>query len=280
MSSEHFLDHNVKIDESRYPYIEDVVWTYVKECPVCGGIHHLYIWGYEIKKHPICFWKCTDCGVVFLSPRMSDAYTSEFYKTYYPEYHHKYDMKQEHEVEKIRAINLSGLPKLCGKKEFSCHLDIGSSKGILLNEFRTIFSVKESVGVEIDDMARRKASKQFKDISFERTLEDIGEDKFDLITMSHVLEHFNHPADELKKIVEYLTEDGVLLLEVPNANANLGGYLLHHPIQFNSDSMGYLLTKVMGMEKALTFEHNIPSTRPIKIYLSVMAWGRKKNPPD
>jgi 2-polyprenyl-3-methyl-5-hydroxy-6-metoxy-1,4-benzoquinol methylase len=276
MKEEHFIDYNVKIDESHYPYIEEVEWEDVKECPVCNGQHITYVWGYEIKKYPIRFWKCTTCGTIFLSPRMSDDYTKLFYKTYYPKYHHKYEETREHEIEKVRAFTLLGLLKLNTKKEFFCHLDVGSSKGILLNEFRTNLSIKESVGVEVDGVVRMKASDQFKDIFFVDTLEEVGEDTFDLITMSHVLEHFNHPTDELCKILEHLTDDGVLLLEVPNANANLGSYLLHHPIQFNSDSLGYLLTKIVGMKKALAFEHNVPSTRPLKIYLSVMAWNKKK----
>jgi 2-polyprenyl-3-methyl-5-hydroxy-6-metoxy-1,4-benzoquinol methylase len=40
--------------------------------------------------------------------------------------------------------------------------------------------------------------------------------KYDMITLWHVLEHFLEPIEELKKIKELLTPNGILLIEVPN----------------------------------------------------------------
>ncbi|MGB1103629.1 MAG: class I SAM-dependent methyltransferase [Crocinitomicaceae bacterium] len=41
-------------------------------------------------------------------------------------------------------------------------------------------------------------------------------ERFDLIIMRHVLEHFLDPLTVLKRIREVLSEDGVLYIAVPN----------------------------------------------------------------
>lgn len=43
--------------------------------------------------------------------------------------------------------------------------------------------------------------------------------KFDTIIMSHVLEHIENPVKLLKYISNWLTDDGVLLISVPNAKS-------------------------------------------------------------
>ncbi|MFJ7825273.1 class I SAM-dependent methyltransferase [Psychrobacillus sp. NPDC096623] len=50
--------------------------------------------------------------------------------------------------------------------------------------------------------------------------EDYKSDKkFDVIIMSHVLEHLDNPVQVLQKISSLLKEDGVLLIAVPNADS-------------------------------------------------------------
>ncbi|MBK8521168.1 MAG: class I SAM-dependent methyltransferase [Chitinophagaceae bacterium] len=43
--------------------------------------------------------------------------------------------------------------------------------------------------------------------------------KYDTIIMSHVLEHIENPALVLKKIYNWLADDGVFLVSVPNAKS-------------------------------------------------------------
>jgi 2-polyprenyl-3-methyl-5-hydroxy-6-metoxy-1,4-benzoquinol methylase len=46
-------------------------------------------------------------------------------------------------------------------------------------------------------------------------------EKFDVITLFHVMEHVSSPHKLLKDISNYLKEDGIVYIEVPNANACL-----------------------------------------------------------
>ena len=47
------------------------------------------------------------------------------------------------------------------------------------------------------------------------SLDEVGQ--FDVITLFHVLEHLEAPLDYLEKIRQHLTPDGMILIEVPNA---------------------------------------------------------------
>lgn len=73
--------------------------------------------------------------------------------------------------------------------------------------------------------------------------------KFDLIILSHVLEHFSDPHDELRKIRDLLGEDGLLYVEVPGImnlplyGNDLGACLVHaHNYSFNLSSLTYILS--------------------------------------
>lgn len=44
-------------------------------------------------------------------------------------------------------------------------------------------------------------------------------ERFDVIMMAHILEHVDHPADLLKRVAPWVKEDGVILVDVPNADS-------------------------------------------------------------
>ncbi len=50
------------------------------------------------------------------------------------------------------------------------------------------------------------------------TAETELEDKFDAITMWHILEHLENPQNILKRLSRFLSEDEKIIIEVPNAN--------------------------------------------------------------
>jgi 2-polyprenyl-3-methyl-5-hydroxy-6-metoxy-1,4-benzoquinol methylase len=53
------------------------------------------------------------------------------------------------------------------------------------------------------------------------SVEAIRNEKFDVVTMNHVLEHVEHPVNLLNQVHEYLDNKGVLFIEVPNCNSYL-----------------------------------------------------------
>lgn len=97
-------------------------------------------------------------------------------------------------------------------------LELGPASGFmtkqLVKEFKQLHIVEGSERLlqqipDFDNMVKHH--------SF---FEDFNTDlKFDTIIMSHVLEHISNPVEVLQKIKNWLSDDGVLLVSVPNAKS-------------------------------------------------------------
>ena len=87
--------------------------------------------------------------------------------------------------------------------------------GYLMEELRSNYLVK---GIEIGTQAVRHCQARGLDaaqISLESYLQT-DEATFDIIIMSHVLEHLRHPDKDLQKLRDRLNPGGVLVILVPN----------------------------------------------------------------
>ena len=97
-------------------------------------------------------------------------------------------------------------------------LDVGCAEGHLSKKF----SEKgcEVVGIEIDQMAAKKAKKYCKEIINEDVesieLSKNYENYFDFIVFADILEHLKEPLLVLQRFKKYLKEDGYVLLSLPN----------------------------------------------------------------
>ncbi|QWX83641.1 class I SAM-dependent methyltransferase [Cellulophaga sp. HaHaR_3_176] len=113
----------------------------------------------------------------------------------------------------VKKINLKNKLKIVqnhtsGKKL----LDVGAGTGDFL------LVAKENGwivnGVEPNLKANGKASE--KGLHLKTVLEDFSNEKFDVITLWHVLEHVPNLTEQIKKLSNLLEEDGTLIIAVPN----------------------------------------------------------------
>ncbi len=94
-------------------------------------------------------------------------------------------------------------------------LDIGCGTGEFLNSCRK-FGYKIT-GIEPSSTAREKALKNHKiNISNKTNLSQFKKGEFDCITMWHSLEHVYELQNTLKEIQRILSDDGILIIAVPN----------------------------------------------------------------
>jgi 2-polyprenyl-3-methyl-5-hydroxy-6-metoxy-1,4-benzoquinol methylase len=97
--------------------------------------------------------------------------------------------------------------------------DIGCGSGSTLEAFRA--RNYQTFGVEPDPLARSVASRS--GVIFNGTAEalpeDISDRKFDVVMMSHVLEHCIDPKAAVRNAKRILNHDGTLVIEVPNNTA-------------------------------------------------------------
>jgi SAM-dependent methyltransferase len=130
-------------------------------------------------------------------------------------------------------------------------LEVGCGSGGLLAVFKE--NNCDVVGLDFDDnylqIARDNGIKVHNG-----SIEVLGnEEKFDVIILSHVLEHIVDPLPFLESLVKHLSKDGVLYIEVPSLNnVASGGYsydLLRywqnaHTIHFSNLSLRLLCKRV------------------------------------
>lgn len=91
-------------------------------------------------------------------------------------------------------------------------LDIGAGTGSFLE--KGIQNNWKVTGVEPNDNARKIA--MTKGIQLEKNLKNIPSQKFDVITMWHVLEHLPNLDKQIKEILSKLKKEGYLVIAVPN----------------------------------------------------------------
>jgi SAM-dependent methyltransferase len=95
-------------------------------------------------------------------------------------------------------------------------LDIGASSGQLLRAARDRFGCR-AIGIEPGDVYRSEAEKAFPFYSSVESLIESNEPRFDVVAMSHVLEHLHQPVSFLSNLREHvLQNEGALFIEVPN----------------------------------------------------------------
>ncbi|HLG33838.1 MAG TPA: class I SAM-dependent methyltransferase [Bacteroidia bacterium] len=117
-------------------------------------------------------------------------------------------------------------------------------------------------GVEPSAQARETA-RQFNNLNLLSSIEEIGEGRFSVITLWHVLEHISDLGETILKLRNMLSENGVLIIAVPNHNSfdakhykrTWAGYdVPRHLFHFNKQSLtsiieskGFKLMKIKPM---------------------------------
>lgn len=121
-------------------------------------------------------------------------------------------------------------------------LDFGCGKGTVLNAISKIRQDLRLFGFDLDDHEVRnlQAINGFEQL-FTQDLPKSH--KFDLIVMSHSLEHLSNPIEVLGDLADLLTADGALAIAVPDCVADPFKLLIaDHCLHFSCESLEKLLT--------------------------------------
>jgi len=125
-------------------------------------------------------------------------------------------------LEKARYLRMASYihEEYLSKKRPLRVFDVGCSEGMMLLYCKKNNSEADFYGIDILEERKNKAIERgYKDV----VLEDIrqcdfrryGDDFFDVVICSHILEHLEHPGDVLEKIKGVMRDKGLLLAGVP-----------------------------------------------------------------
>ena len=249
----------------------------VDACPLCRCQNFEPFEVHEDAGYTLTYQICSSCGLVFQSPRMDDDALTSFYTSGYRRFVQGTEEPTEKDL-RIQAGRARHQLQLARRiiPSVSRHLDIGSSSGALLRVFKSYYGC-ESVGIEPGEVYRTRVVND--GIQVYAQLADMELEKqvpFDLVTMSHVLEHLSDPSTDLVQIRErWMTPEGYLLVEVPNL---FGHYSveLSHLVLFSSNTLRQLLSH-SGFEVLRSFTHGNPRSPILNLYLTMIARARADN---
>lgn len=239
-------------------------------CPLCGSGRSQFFDRREFRGQVVTNRLCQECGLVYQSPRMTEAESAAFYAE---EYRLLYEGSTDPTVRNVtvqraRAESLFTFARPVVEK-VARHLDIGCSLGILLQRFAETYHC-QPVGIEPGEAHRAHARKE--GLAVYAALEEVekaGEARFDLVSMSHVLEHLPNPVEYLAHLREtLLTPDGWLLLEVPNLYAH-DSFEVAHLLAFSPHTLREVLRK-SGFSTVKFERHGRPNSALIPLYLNAL----------
>ena len=182
-------------------------------CKLCYGSKYKVF--NKINSHRLV--KCKKCGLVYLNPRPNQKEIDDKYSA---EYHIGklliQEPKTESEIEDKINRNTGMVTKIV--KQFGTKgnlLDIGCSTGFFLACLQRYGW--QVTGVDISEWASNFAREKLGLNVFTGTVGQVRfTERFDVVTMYHILEHLPNPLKTLKGIPELMADRGVLIIKGPN----------------------------------------------------------------
>lgn len=237
-------------------------------CPSCKHVtfaNRLIAKDHLVSDESFAIVQCQACLLLFTNPRPSDSRLPHYYDSdHYVSHNDKKNSLQNFVYRVVRQITLRQKLKTIRKYHTSGSLlDFGAGTGAFLQKAGAHFDI---TGVEPSSNAVEHAPVSIKARIYE-TLDSFKSDqKFDVITLWHVLEHLPNLGTAFREITERLSKKGHLFIAVPNPNswdskhygAHWAGYdVPRHLYHFGQEAMGAFL-KPYGLRiletKPMTFD--------------------------
>lgn len=188
--------------------------------------------------------ECSECRLVFAEPPPLANELNQYYQDYWkgevaivsPSTKRYYLAQAISRIHYLKTLlDFSGNLKL---------LDIGAGPGLFLQALKHE-GIQVNYSAVEPDVDQRKALTSNNSVSATyASIENIPSgDKFDLIILSHVLEHVTQPNQFIQSLTELLSAGGSLFIEVPNQDYLYKNCFEPHLLFFNVESLENCLKK-------------------------------------
>jgi SAM-dependent methyltransferase len=201
-------------------------------CPICRASSSRPIERKEDFGLHLTYVCCDGCGLVSMDPRPTSEGMLAFYEGQYWDELSSVSAGVSDKQASVGRHQLWFARRHLDLAQVRTVLEIGSSHGQTLATFRRAIGHTASVyGIEPSATARKNSllacpgielvGKSYGDLAFTSL-------SFDLIIISHVLEHLDDPVKALQLLRSRLSPTGMILVEVPNFYGHPSAQLAHN----------------------------------------------------
>ena len=166
-------------------------------------------------------WKCIDCEIVFLDMDIDEHQLLDYYKdghfrdSYLPDIKDAESKKAEKFYSLKQPLQESRLNSLRDLfKEDMEVLDVGCATAGFLDLLKDLVGRVKGIELYRPHVEYARGNLGL-DVEM-KNINDIAEEKFDVICTFQVMEHVAKPVDFLSQIYKRLKDNGLLIIEVPN----------------------------------------------------------------
>jgi SAM-dependent methyltransferase len=198
--------------------------------------------------------RCPSCSLLYLgNPPSEDSLYDDYYRSSDPDPGQYRSDSTDPFLREFHAINSQRVARLRSLSQAGRLLDVGCGRGQFLKTARECgYDVR---GIDVSERAVAYARDHFGVKAEARSLGDVAAsgERFDLVTMWHVLEHFLDPLEALGHIRRMLRPGGFCVVEVPNLRSlkfvlsrtkwEGGNHPLYHRSFFTSSSLREALVR-------------------------------------
>ena len=241
-------------------------------CPLCQSDQSQLFETAQDAGQRLEYRLCGRCGMVFQGSDWKKDELNQFYANDYRKLVEGEDQVSEKNraIEETRARLRVDWLKAQGIDQVQRHMDIGASTGALIRRTQRSFGA-QVLGVELSNSHRAFAeARGLPMLPSLEALEASGSERFDLISLIHVLEHLPDPVGSLAGLRErWLTADGAILLEVPNLFVH-NSYEIAHLHAFSQHTLAETL-RLAGYRIDALRVHGQPRSNVLGLYITVLA---------
>lgn len=234
------------------------------QCPVCDFSNSKFVLYIDrIWKDKYKVFYCPKCGLFFLKNKPT---LREVISYYQGDYYAFTKLKQivKDFFRYFRSVNQYHYINNILKPNGMSILEIGACDGMLVSMFKKNNKV---MGTEFTSKYKKIGKQKYKVTLINKNFEELNQ-RYDLIIMSHVFEHFLDIHRSIKELQKILKPKGYLFIDVPNSpsysgkiNCELDEFLqTTHMYNFAPKNITMLFKKhKMNIVDISRFYYNIPS---------------------
>jgi ubiquinone/menaquinone biosynthesis C-methylase UbiE len=199
------------------------------DCPLCHGrgLAKVVEVGdhYQRKPGKFVLSRCQSCGHVFQNPRLSLEGLAFYYRDFYDGLGEEltqtvFSSETAEYRERARLVSAFAKPRRW--------LDVGAGHGHFCCFARDLLPETRFEGLDLSESIEHAVRRRWVDRGIRGLFPEVapklaaGGEHYDVVSMSHYLEHTLDPAAEIEAAARVLPNGGLLFIEVPDPESRLG----------------------------------------------------------